>query len=209
MIRLAVILSALAVLSLTLSSLGTRGRWWHFRAGLALFALSGLLGALALLVGIIAWTRGSTLAACAAITGAMVLIGPLTAAIGAVGKPMIHDISTDQDLLDPSVAAKQREAYPDVQPLLLGIPPAEAFGRARAAATKLGWQILSARPEEGTIEATDQTGWFGFIDDVTVRVRPSNGGSRIDVRSTSRVGKSDVGMNAKRIREFMGAMTSG
>jgi uncharacterized protein (DUF1499 family) len=204
--RLAVILSALAVLSLASSSLGTRGRWWHFRAGLGLFALSGLLGALALFFGVIAWTRGSMVGAGAAITGAIVLIGPLTAAIGAVGKPMIHDISTDQELLDENVAAKQREAYPDIKPLLLEVPPTEAFSRARAAATKLGWQIVSARPEDGIIEATDQTGWFGFIDDVTVRIRPSNGGSRIDVRSTSRVGKSDVGMNAKRIREFMAAM---
>ena len=203
MTRLAVILAALAVLSLALSSLGTRGRWWHFRAGLGLFALSGLLGCAALVIGIVAWSRGSMVGAGAALTGALVLLGPLAGAISAVGKPMIHDISTEPEQLDPKVAASQKASYPDVQPRMLDVPPAEAFARARAAATRLGWQIVSARSEEGTIEATDTTGWFGFVDDVVVRIRPANGGSRVDVRSTSRVGKSDIGMNAKRIRAFM------
>ena len=204
--RLAVILSALAVLSIALSSLGTRGRWWHFRVGLALFALSGLLGLVALALGTIAWLRGSNLGAAAAITGALVLLGPLYAIIGAIGKPMIHDISTDPAVLEPAVAATQSKAYPDVKPHILEVPPSEAFARARAAATKLGWHITSARPDEGTIEATDTTGWFGFVDDILVRVRPEGRGSRVDMRSTSRVGKSEVGMNAKRIKEFMASL---
>ena len=70
-------------------------------------------------------------------------------------------------------------------------------------ARDLGWEIVEASPSEGRIEATARTFWFGFKDDVVVRVTPSGDGSRIDVRSVSRVGKSDVGANAKRIRTYL------
>ena len=74
---------------------------------------------------------------------------------------------------------------------------------ARHAARELGWEIAAAVSGEGRIEATDQTFWFGFKDDVVVRVRAADGGSRVDVRSVSRVGRSDVGTNARRIRRFL------
>jgi uncharacterized protein (DUF1499 family) len=68
--------------------------------------------------------------------------------------------------------------------------------------------VVAADPAAGRIEATATTFWFGFVDDVVVRVRPAaGGGSRIDVRSVSRVGKSDVGANAKRIRAYRAALT--
>ena len=62
------------------------------------------------------------------------------------------------------------------------------------------------RPEEGRIEATDTTRFFGFKDDIVVRIRPVNGGARVDVRSKSRVGLGDAGTNAKRVREFLERM---
>jgi uncharacterized protein (DUF1499 family) len=62
---------------------------------------------------------------------------------------------------------------------------------------------VSEAPAEGRLEATDTTFWFGFKDDVVVRVRPDGTGSRVDVRSLSRVGRSDLGMNARRIRRFL------
>jgi uncharacterized protein (DUF1499 family) len=67
----------------------------------------------------------------------------------------------------------------------------------------MGWEIVDSDPERGRIEATATTFWFGFKDDVVVRVRPASEGSRIDVRSVSRVGRSDVGTNAERIEEYL------
>lgn len=199
--KVALVLAALAVLSMVLSSVGTRGRWFHFRVGIALFALSGLVAGAAIVAGLLSKSM------IAIIAGAIVLLGPLYGAMTAYGKPMIHDISTNPEELDPHVAELQRKHYPDVQPLLLNAPPADAFTRAQKAAESLGWEVVSASPSEGMLVATDTTGWFGFTDDIVVHVHATSSGSRIDVRSTSRVGKSDVGMNAKRIRGFLGRVT--
>jgi uncharacterized protein (DUF1499 family) len=87
--------------------------------------------------------------------------------------------------------------------VLLDVEPTKAFARALAASRDLGWEIIAAVPLEGRIEAVDRTFWFGFKDDVVVRVRAAAGGSRIDVRSVSRVGRSDVGANARRVRRFL------
>jgi len=71
------------------------------------------------------------------------------------------------------------------------------------AARDIGWQIVAAVPADGRIEATDTTTWFGFKDDIVVRVTPTAGGSRIDVRSVSRLGQGDLGKNAARIRTYL------
>ena len=140
--------------------------------------------------------------------------------------PAIHDITTDTmqpppflavvplragalnpvDYGGPDVAAKQRTAYPDLGPLLLSVPPGRAFDRALAAARSLGWELIASDPAGGRIEATDTTFWFGFTDDVVVRVTPLSTGSRVDVRSLSRVGGGDLGANAARIRKYLAAV---
>ncbi len=137
--------------------------------------------------------------------------------------PSIHDITTDtvnpprfaailplrQNATNspiyggPLVAARQSAAYPDVKPLLLPIPPAQAFTRALATARKIGWEIVQSNASEGRIEAIDTTFWFGFKDDIVIRVAPTDQGSRIDMRSVSRVGQSDLGTNAARIRNYL------
>ena len=94
------------------------------------------------------------------------------------------------------------EAYPDLVPLTLGVPPAEAFARAAAAVRTLGWEVVSESPADGRIEATDTTFWFRFKDDVVIRIRPDAAGSIVDARSVSRVGGGDAGTNARRLREF-------
>ncbi|MGE3597127.1 MAG: DUF1499 domain-containing protein [Dehalococcoidia bacterium] len=107
---------------------------------------------------------------------------------------------------DIDVIEAQRTAYPDVQPLILPQTPEQALELARQAAQALGWQIVAAdmtTPLEGRIEATDTTAYFGFKDDMVIRVRPEPNGSRVDARSVSRVGVSDVGTNARRIRNYM------
>lgn len=138
------------------------------------------------------------------------------------GLPAIHDISTDLEnppafeaivplrkdapnMLDrpPMLAQQQRNAYPDVAPITLPIPREQAFNRALRAAQDAGWEIVTADKGSGRIEATDTTRWFGFKDDIVVRLTPWGSGTRIDVRSVSRVGRGDVGTNARRIRAYL------
>jgi uncharacterized protein (DUF1499 family) len=102
----------------------------------------------------------------------------------------------------------QRQRYPDIQPLPLRLAPAAALQAAQRAAQRLGWQIDAYVPGDGRLEATDTSAFFGFKDDVVVRVRASDAGSRLDVRSKSRVGLSDVGANARRVRAFLKLMES-
>jgi len=129
--------------------------------------------------------------------------------------PLINDITTDianppplvvtlqlrQNAPNPpsyggeSVANLQRAGYPDIQPIVLNVPPAEAFKRVDRVATAMGWDIVARAPAEGRIEAVDTTKWFGFHDDIVVRIRAAGDHSRIDVRSTSRVGRGDAGKN--------------
>ena len=109
-----------------------------------------------------------------------------------------------------NVPETQRKAYPDIQPILLdGIAPDAAFARCEAAARALGWQIVAAIPTEGRLEATDMTRFFGFKDDVVVRLRAEGGGTRIDLRSKSRVGLGDAGDNATRVRRFIERVKAG
>jgi hypothetical protein len=79
----------------------------------------------------------------------------------------------------------------------------QAFDRALAAAQEAGWRIVTADKGSGRIEATDTTRWFGFQDDIAVRLTPWGAGTRVDVRSVSRVGRSDAGTNARRIRRYL------
>jgi uncharacterized protein (DUF1499 family) len=104
-------------------------------------------------------------------------------------------------------AAKQQSGYPDIRPLELGVPPDAAFARALDAAKSTGWEIVASDAARGRIEATATTPWFGFHDDVVIRVTPTPTGSRIDVRSLSRVGKGDFGTNAKRIRAYLAKLS--
>jgi len=166
--------------------------------------------------------RGVLLAAIGLLAG-VVLIGiPGRFRLGPPAPP-IHDITTDTQ--EPpeyvavlplrvnasnttvyggeKIASQQREAYPDLQPLTLNVPPPQAFDRALTTVREMGWELIAADAGAGRIEATDTTFWFGFKDDVVVRVRPADGGSRVDVRSLSRVGGGDAGTNAKRIRAYL------
>lgn len=86
---------------------------------------------------------------------------------------------------------------------MLSVPPDKAFERALAAARKIGWVIVEASAAEGRIEATDTTFWLGFKDDIVIRVARADHGGRVDIRSVSRVGKSHLGKNAKRIRKYL------
>ena len=104
------------------------------------------------------------------------------------------------------VAEQQRLAYPDIQPLTLALAPAAAFNRALDTAQRMGWTIVAADDAAGRIEASDRSRWFGFTDDIVIRIIPSASGSRIDLRSSSRVGRSDFGVNAARVERYLSAL---
>jgi uncharacterized protein (DUF1499 family) len=105
------------------------------------------------------------------------------------------------------VADLQREAYPEIVPISLSAAPDAAFDAALASVTAEGWTVVTQDARGGVIEATDESFWFGFKDDVAIRIRPSSsGGSLVDIRSVSRVGLSDLGANAKRIKAFAAAL---
>jgi uncharacterized protein (DUF1499 family) len=96
----------------------------------------------------------------------------------------------------------QKEAYGDIAPIQLTMPATDAYAKAEATAVKLGWEMSRSDAAKLTFEATVQSFWFGFIDDIVVRVRPTAEGAVVDVRSVSRVGLSDLGANAARVRAF-------
>jgi uncharacterized protein (DUF1499 family) len=161
-------------------------------------------------------------AAPALLAGLVAVAVPFDLQRRARAAPPIHDISTDlenpptfdaivplradapNDLQRTSeVTELQRHGYPDLAPVTLPIPLDQAFDRALAAAQEAGWQIVTADKSSGRIEATDTTRWFGFKDDVVVRLTPWGAGTRVDMRSVSRIGRSDIGTNARRIRQYL------
>ena len=117
--------------------------------------------------------------------------------------PLRGDATTATDYPGDRVARLQKAGYPDIGPLILPLPPAEALARAEQAVRALGWNIVAVEPGDGRIEAIAVTPWFGFHDDIVIRVKPASPGSRIDIRSKSRHGLNDLGANAQRIRAFV------
>lgn len=151
----------------------------------------------------------------AAIAAAFFLIAP------PAGTPTINDITTSPD--DPpqfvaaaqlgpnqgrdmsypeSFAAQQREGYPDLAPIEVDAPPRETLERISGLVDGYGWELVALDEQAGRLEATDTSRIFRFVDDIVVRVRARSGGSVVDVRSKSREGRGDLGVNAARIRRL-------
>jgi uncharacterized protein (DUF1499 family) len=227
-------LTLLGALALLLSGLGSRWDWWDFRTGFAIFRLTlygGLLVIVVVLTGLVLAClertgRTMLLSLVSVVLLVAVTAVPVSHLRGAGRVPPIHDITTDldepprfvavlplrqnapnsADYAGPAVAAQQRAGYPHLAPARFAAPPAVVLERATQVARDLGWEIVATAPAEGRLEATARTRWFGFRDDVVVRVRPDGSGSRVDVRSVSRVGRSDLGTNARRIERFLAAL---
>jgi len=137
--------------------------------------------------------------------------------------PPINDITTDMeapphftvahtlrgpgdnsaDYPGAAAAGQQRAAYSDIIPLETALPPTAAFAVSLAVLEQLGWRSIAQDPDQGRIEAVDRSRLFGFTDDIVIRITAVANGSRIDIRSASRVGIGDLGVNAARIRNFM------
>jgi uncharacterized protein (DUF1499 family) len=150
-------------------------------------------------------------------------VGYLVKQIGAA--PRIHDISTDlvnvpqftkahvrrkasdnSLVFSEQVAGLQQVVYPELKTLSTPIPANEAIKKSIDVADQLGWQVHFVDEQGGLIEATHTSALFGFIDDIVIRVQEvdveGKSTTQIDLRSASRVGESDLGANAKRIKEF-------
>jgi uncharacterized protein (DUF1499 family) len=214
-----------------LAGLGARWGWWDYRAGFILLgcaAWGGLAAAAVSLFAVVVALRRRLRRAIVfgihgVIIGALVFGVPFYMVAEGRKLPPIHDITTDTDqppafVTVPALrkdapntleyggtelAALQKKGYPDLAPVLLRMPPHATFELALKLAYASRWDIVAAAPDDNRIEATATTDWFGFKDDVVVRITPAGNGSRVDVRSVSRVGDSDLGANARRIREFL------
>jgi uncharacterized protein (DUF1499 family) len=226
---IALIIVTVAALLLIVAGPGTRLGLWEFDMGFMMMRWALFLGfggaGLALVLLFFSKTqrrRGAILAA-SLIIGIGTAWVPWNGYQKARSVPPIHDITTDTknppqfvdvtplrvdapnpvDYPGEEIADQQREAYPDIQSLELSQSADQTFSRALQTARDLGWEIVSAVPADGRIEATATTFWFGFKDDVVIRITPAGDDSRLDIRSKSRVGRSDIGANAARIRDFV------
>ena len=211
---------------IVLSVLMVRSGNWQ--QGLALYALSGLLSMLLLAVFAVLFLlprlrrqRPATLRrAIPAVPGAALLL----LAMGAGDVPPIHDITTDTDdpprfekapaLRGPNsnpleiraeVIEQQKAAYPSIDTLRSPRSYTRSYNLALTTARAMGWEITREDPNAGFIEAVATTPIMNFRDDVVIRVRSNADGSLVDLRSVSRVGRSDLGANAARIRAFLDA----
>ncbi len=218
---------ALAFLALIpLSVLAVKFGLLHYSAGLAGFAIACLLSLVVLIVLAIVSLlpkykpqRQAALKRSLAAVPGVLLAGALLGSSG--DYPPIHDISTDTDNppvfvegivergsdsnsldIKPDYIAEQLKAYPDLATINSELDQAAAMARAADIAAGMQWEIYNNDADAGLIEAAYTSFWFGFVDDIAIRFTPSATGTDIDLRSTSRVGRGDLGANAKRIRAF-------
>ena len=228
----------IAVVCLPLGALGTKFGLWAFTGGFMLLAAGAVLATLASFLGVIAYIvalRKQLLAERPTLLigiflGVVVLAILGTQYSAASSVPPIHNISTDTEnppqfdkivairsaaQANPlaydaaALAPQQTAAYPWVKPLTLMAPVDEVVDRAEAVMRDMGLEIVSSNKTTGLVEATATTFWFGFKDDVAVRVQPAaDGGTQVDLRSVSRVGQSDLGANAASIGEILKGLGS-
>lgn len=225
---------ALAALAfLAAGPLGWRSGVLHYRIGLVyLMPAAALAAAAAILVSLISlgWWRSlgwrRVLAAIGLVLGGAVFSAPLQAYLQRGTAPSIHDISTDtanpplfaatlapraaengaSAVYAAETARQQRAAFPDIIPAVTALPPGEAYRRTLETARAMGWTIVASDETGGRIEAYQRSLFYGFADDVVIRIVAEGAGSRIDIRSLSRQGRGDFGVNAKRVRAFLAAL---
>lgn len=234
-VRISLIVAVVAALVAVASGFGYRLRLWGYLAGFKMLLIAAVAAALAVLAALVcvyfAWRsgeRGVLFGSAAALVLGLLVVAPMLSWVRTLRSvPYIHDISTDTDnppafvvLLNartdatnsadyggPEIARLQHAGYPDIKTIELRAPEPKAFAAALETARDLGWVIVDSVPDAGRIEATDRTFWYGFTDDIVIRVAAEADGSRVDIRSVSRVGKSDLGTNARRIRKFMASLS--
>lgn len=222
----ALVVAALSILIVRSNLLEIEPALATFGAALGFAALAILFAFLAFIV---IWRTGKSglgSALAGLFLGVLLLVYPAYLGYRASKLPSISDITTDPsnpprfDALatarpadrvaypGEATAKKQEAGYPDIAPLQVSTSAKVAYDVALALVTKRKWRIADARPpgagrREGTIEATARTPIMGFRDDVVIRISPDSDGARVDVRSASRYGVSDLGTNAARVRGLL------
>ncbi|MEH6355625.1 MAG: DUF1499 domain-containing protein [Marinobacter sp.] len=201
-------------------ALGDAFSW--LRMGAQLAAVAAVLGILTIVIAGLCHRWGAALTGLAAAVLAVTMIAmPVQMKQRAQTVPPIHDITTDMDNPPAFVALarareaapnavdypgidtarQQRAAYPMLAPITLTVPIEQVQTATRDLIAARGWQLAEASPT--TLEATATTRWFGFKDDVVIRLTDTSNGVLVDMRSASRLGKSDLGTNAERIQDFL------
>ncbi len=197
-------------------------------AALFVACIAGLFGLAAFVVIWRTGRRGIGVALGGLVLAGALLAFPAFLAFQAIRLPIQNDASTD--LADPpafsrssvALAARgghangelpqvwreaQRKIWPDLQPIMLDLDIAEAWPLVQAAATNLRWRVVERQAPGGRqgnarLEAIDVSFLLGLPDDITIRLRPAAGQTRVDIRSASRYGRHDFGVNPKRIEKF-------
>lgn len=218
-----------------MAGIGYRLDLWTYRDGIGalpyvfwLAFITALVALLAAIVGIVTHRTGTiVVGALALVIAAVTAYIPWNLRQTVRSVPPIHDITTDFDnppqyvriagmrkqtdhpvaYDGPEAAAHQRKAYADIAPLVFKAPKEKVFDASRQVIASMGLELVDAEPIQGRLEATDRSLLFGFEDDMVVRIVPAaDGTTRVDLRSKSRVGRSDLGINANRVREFGNAL---
>ncbi|SMO63532.1 DUF1499 domain-containing protein [Gracilimonas mengyeensis] len=226
-------LSVAGALAVILSGYGYQWGWWHFGTGFSIIPWgtgAAVLGGIATGIG---FFRMDDISTNFKIMGTVSTVLGLAALINIgywynevqQGYPPIHDITTDlqnppefvaieplrADAPNPAnyagqeTAEAQRNFYTNLEPLYTDLNYDQAYNKALETARQMDWTIVAENQREGRIEAYEKLAWFGFIDDVVIRVTETEEGSRIDVRSKSRIGRGDLGVNAQRIKNYLNA----
>ncbi|MEP1383607.1 MAG: DUF1499 domain-containing protein [Paraglaciecola sp.] len=220
----------LSVLAILIMMFGARLEIWEPIVGFGYFRtylnpIGYVLVALGV-IGFLLTRRGS--GAVKAIITTLVGLCILAPMIHGIVKPIkrgppIHDITTDTNnppvflfLDDSREGAKntlvyagekdaeiQKKLYPHIAPIQSDIAAGLAFEKALSIAKDKGWEVVAQDPTALRFEAIARTSVFAFMDDVVVVVTPVAKGSRVDIRSVSRVGRSDQGVNAARVSDFI------
>lgn len=224
---LGLVASVIAVTLAGMAVVGYRNGERHFVNALKDFEWGGYLALGALILSIaglwIVRPTGTRRGLIASLLGLLISL-PLAAFIinfeyAARTYPPIYDVTTDTE--DPpglwevpypvaypgsQVAELQREGYPDIKPQEVAMDPAKTFKLASAVALDMGWEIISENTDDLQFEAVVTSFLFGFEDYVAVRLKDTNGHTRVDVRSHSRLGRIDRGVNARRIDSYLRAL---
>lgn len=231
MTKTLLIIEGVCVVVMLVGILGQRSQLIPFKAAFGSFALAALVISIVALIALVmlVLSFGPIQMASRPLILIAFAVGvvPLVMIVLLVGKglqvPKIHDISTNLDdnivfekapalrkagenslgLPSEKVIRLHREFY-QLQPLVFDDKANNVYRRALEIANELGWDIHYQNDERLVFEATDTTALFGFVDDIGVRIRETEGKSVVDVRSVSRVGVSDLGANAKRVLRFQG-----
>ncbi|WP_158611004.1 DUF1499 domain-containing protein [Aurantiacibacter spongiae] len=225
----ALLFIVVAIVALTLARYGIVDKLGGFITFMKLLfpaLVTAVVAAIALVIGYWRKVRPVWQAAAGLVLSLGLLIVMYFAVIQpGTSAPAMHDITTDVDDPPQFVAlalrpdnltpfdsmeewrAAHRQNYPMIEPVVIDRPPEQVLAQARALAEDRGWTIAYYDVPTGHMEATAYAGYIRFMDDVIVEVTPiADGSSRVDMRSVSRVGVSDLGYNAARVQEFLHAL---